>query len=356
MFKKEEYALKLERFAQFIGIGYFKLYFLISILINSFVAFIMPLGIIYISKNHVLYKLFIKQLFWTTPGIFGNIFSLVFIRVIRNNYIETINLLSSYLKNSNKFHDLLLNMFSTWLHIYVIIPFVLFSILFQLYHLILNPWPWWQLWYETSPKLTLIMAILSIIGTAFTYLLYFMLAYICVFSCYILYDIGKELKNIEIDKLELLRLNSIGRISLLTSISWIITLGPSLFTLIIAPIEWWTMIQVIGFIVSSILLFFLPTYSTHQTLVKMKERALTNIKGKIWDSYSIIINSSTMLEEMEKAELRIKFLDNYEDRIIEYSTWPFDTAHLIQFISTLAITTMPIILKMILGFFNVVSV
>lgn len=354
MIRKEEYKFKLEKFAERIGIGYFKLYISLSLLYYVLNAFIFPLGIIFISQKGLLWSYFYNELIWISPGFVSNLLSLVFLKVIRNNSIDTFNRVSVHLENIEGSKNLLSYIFQTWHHIAATLCFVLFSIIFQIKFLILSPWPWWHPWYEASPILTLLMAILRIQGTAFFYFLTFMLGYFCLTSCFLLHNVGSTLKKeIDVNKIESFPSNYIGQLSLLLSISWIITLSPGLVRFIVAPITWWTIIQVFGFIISSIFLFLCPTISTHQTLVKMKINVLERIKKKIWDNYLRVTHSPSKLEEIQKALLQIQSLQLYEARIKNISTWPFDTIVLIKFISILSAPIVSIIVRIAVESFSI---
>lgn len=352
MFEKDEYKFKLEQFAEKIGVGYFKLYISLRSLIYLLNAFILPLLIISISKNNSLWFNFRTELVWTTPAFFGNIITLFFLKLIRNKSIETLNQITVHLKMVEMVSNILRKIFQTWHHIIISLFFVLFSIFFQIKYLIITPWSHWQIWYEAESNLAFLLSFFRILATGYSYFFNFILVFTCVASCYMLYKIGMVLKEeIDVDKLETLKLYSIGRLSLIISISWIITLGPSLIIFIVAPLTWWTIMQAIGFLTISLFLFLVSTYSTHQTLIKMKRNAQEQIKIKIWDKYSEVIRAPPELKDIQNTLLQIQSLQIYEERIKNILSWPFDPKTVIEFISTFSVPVFSIVIKIIVESF-----
>ena len=315
-------------------------------------SFVFPLWIIFLSQNDHLLSHFFSQLIWTTPGFVSNMICFVFLKLIRNRTINTLNSVSIYLNRVEPFPNILAKIFKSWHHVVITLPFVFFSIIFQIKYLIFTPWTSWLPWYQASHTLASLYAIATTLDTAFFYFLTFMLGYFCVSSCFLLYKIGSVMKEeIEVSKVESLNLRSVGRLSLLLSISWAITLGPSLILLVVAPLTWWSLIQVVGFSISSLFLFIYPTFSTHQLLVKIKEQAQERIKTKIWDEYSRMTCSPSELNNIQRIVLQLQALRIYEERINKISTWPFETTVLIKLTSAFFLPIVPVAIKLALESF-----
>lgn len=112
--------------------------------------------------------------------------------------------------------------------------------------------------------------------------------------------------------------------------------GVNLAMSIIAPISWWSVSEIVIFIVITLVLFFVPLYTLHKTMISEKESALLSIREKWWS-----ISTDTEPEKVNALRIR-------EQRIEKIATWPFSGEMLLKVVGYIIIPFILFILKNLL--------
>lgn len=222
----------------------------------------------------------VQSLLWATPGLISNFLVLFFIPYLGDIVIDMAKTVSPYLANIN-----LRSYFSTFFRsqnqLFFAILFGSAASFFQIRGLIISPGTDWAHLYVVSYWVTLALATVVIFGTTLTYFLISLLFYQCVASGYIVYRVGKSLRqDIGTRETESTDLQWLGRVGLGASIAWMVSVGVILLQALVAPVAWWSILQVMLFAASCIAIFVLPFTSSHKALSNIKSRALSDIRTR----------------------------------------------------------------------------
>jgi hypothetical protein len=215
--------------------------------------------------------------------------------------------------------------------------------LFQINFLVISPWKEWLVWYAVSPFVTLARAFMTILATTLGYFLISILFYVCAASGHLVYKIGLSLRqDLGAKEAESSEIQSLGRLGLVVATLWMAGVGVGLLQALVAPIVWWSTLQVLAFAASSIAFFVLPVTSAHRSLDKIKNRALDDIRAKTWAKYQQVMDSSSS-DEASLTLAQIRALRMSESRMAELHTWPLPGKTILRFTLTFLASNLPLI-------------
>jgi hypothetical protein len=307
-FNKENYVFLVEKLASRIPLPY-PLTFIVLVSTILCVE-----AVLYFSVNVFDYGSIFQYSMWNLPGGISIVLCMVFSRYLRDKTIQHFNRMISVLKDEEiptlkRQIDITFAKAHHWLIPLVASFFV--AVPFQTYFLIIAPWPQWQPWYEQWYFGALALGIIS---TLFTWLWLFAvgtLGYFCICSAAILHRVRNRLKPLSIAEIDKGYVKPLGSQLMTITTSFAFGVGVNLMIGVVAPIAWWSVAQVLVFVASMLVLFFVPLFDLHRVMSDEKEKALRSFKEKWWDV------SAKARPAMINA-LRVE-----EQRIEEIATWPF---------------------------------
>jgi hypothetical protein len=348
MFDEDNYKLNIEKFCEIINVGYPHLYIILVFFVFS-IVFLYDIRTYQVAENiwsaQVLEKYLIDALIWMVPFIFADIVALYFISKIRRETIKTLKTLKDYLQNDEDVIEVVNRSFKSKIH-YIIIVIVLIIFFIQFYGLRnTSTIDMWVLKYELSKSLADQHAVTVSFWVMMNYFYLFTFFYTCIASSSILNIIGKKLIKSNISMIELIDWHSIGNNTFLIAVSWIFTLSPLFLVFLVAPLAWWSIIQVLLFVVSSLFFFTYPIYSTYTTLSHLKRKASIEVKQKITKLLQELSLNGLSEKEISKKERELTLYQLYEKRIMSISSWPIDLNQIMQFFGAMVGTLIPIILS-----------
>jgi len=342
-FDRKEYRFVfesgVERLAKRLGpFSSFRRFFGAIAIICYLAGFAVEAYALYVSAGHQL----LEYLIWTTPGLASNILVVVFLPYTGDATLKMVKAVSPYTTGIDM-SSRVLEFFRSRKQILFAIPFAFGAALFQIKFLVISPWGDWLIWYAVSPHVTLARALITSFCTAFGYFLISMLFYVCASSGYLVYRIGKSLRqDLSGPEAESSNLQWLGRLGLVIATAWMASVGVVLLQALVAPIVWWSILQVSLFAASSIALFLLPVTSSYESLNKIKSRALTDIRAKIWGKYQRAVESPSK-DEATLVLAQIQALRVFESRIAKLHTCPITSRMLARFVFTFAASNLPLV-------------
>jgi hypothetical protein len=285
---------------------------------------------------------FVGYFIWTAPGLVSNVLVILSLPYIGNAVIEMANAVSPFTTGVDM--QLLISRFFRSRRQVLFAVFVAAgAALFQIKFLIVSPWREWLYWYAVCPSVTVAQAFMTVLRTGLGYFLISMLFYVCVASGYLVYKIGLSLRqDLGAKEAESSRMQSLGRFGLVVATLWMAIVGIGLLQALVAPIVWWSTLQVFAFAASCIALFVLPITSAYRSLGRIKNRALDDIRAKIWAKYQQVTDSSSS-DEVSLALAQIKALRMSESRIVRLHTWPLPGKTIVRFTFTFLASNLPLI-------------
>jgi hypothetical protein len=282
----------------------------------------------------------LRYFLWGTPGLVSNILVVFFVPRIVNAALKMTKNVSPYTTGIDM-QSLLLGFFRSPSQILFPTVFALGAALFQIKYLVITPWEEWLRWYMVSPSVTLVYAIVVTLATAFSYFLIGLLFYLCAAGGYLVYKTGKSLRqDLGPSEAESPNMQWPGRFSLVVATAWMASVGVILLQALVAPIVWWSTLQLLLFAISSIAIFFLPITSSYESLRRIKSRALDDIRAKIWARYPQAVDSSSEVEA-RLALSQIRALRLFEERIAKGHNWPLTGRMLVEFLVTFVAFNLP---------------
>jgi hypothetical protein len=134
----------------------------------------------------------------------------------------------------------------------------------------------------------------------------------------------------------------LGRFSLVVATAWTASVGVILLQTQVAPIAWWSTLQLLLFATSSVAIFFLPITSSYASLRRIKSQTLDDIRAKIWARYEQAVDSSSDVEA-RLALTQIRALRMFEERISKRRNLPLTGRMLVEFLLTFVAFNLPLI-------------
>lgn len=340
LLKKEDYLFVLERVTK--RIPYAILIFLLCY-IPVIIWIVTKLYIIQTNEASFLWPYFVNEIIWNYPGAISIALIAYLSKYIRNRAVDNFNLVLKYVKNPKMVRNLMKKTFSSNDHVKYPLVFGFIAMLFQIIYLIFIPWPWWQIWYERSYALTLISAIDITFLAGIYYYLIFMFGYFCLAELYIIHRIGNSLDQITIRELEMKSLSPLGSQAFVICASWSVGVGILLLILSIAPITWWTALQMVAFFTSVLCFFFFSQYSIHKRMSDICRRTSDKTRSRFWDVYenieSLYRKDDIKFEKISILNLTLANLERITQRIDNLSKWPFEKTDIYKIIAIFLVSS-----------------
>ena len=317
--QRRDYLFFIERLMQRIRIPFLRgiiLFALFTFMAGWLIAF--ATGLVYKYTPWDIYNV----IMWTWPGTVTFVTATYFSRRLRDKALLHINEISVFLKPEQ--HEIikqrLRNIFGK--HYHVTFPLIfsfMFAVPFQVYFLILCPWEaYWTPLYQYNYYGTLILAIYSVIHTWLWLFFILTLGYFSLSIAYTLNKLEKQAQYFSIEDIDKGALKPLSSLLMDMTASFLLGIVINLSLIAVAPVSWWAISEIVLFIASALLLFFVPLYNLHTVIVSKKSEALLEVRNRLWNA--IKAHNSLMLS-MEK---------DVEQRIEAISVWPFNTKMLIE--------------------------
>lgn len=305
--KKEDYFLPIEKLTKRLSLPYMMTF----VLIEAVLLFVQAL--FFFSMNAFDKNVF-QFLIWNLTGAISVVLCMTLSRYLRDKTIQHLNKMMVVLKDEQMpilKEQLDITFVKSYNWSLPLAASMLISIPFQVYFLIISPWSSWQLMYQQSYVRTLTLAILAIGGTCVWLFAVASLGYLCICNAALLFSIRKRLKIFSIAEIDKGYIKPLGSQLMTITTCFTVGVGVNLLVAMVAPIAWWTVSQILIFVISTLVLFFVPLFELHVVIVNEKEKAIRNFKERWWD-----------LAGKAKPEV-INALRIEELRIEAIQTWPF---------------------------------
>ena len=190
---------------------------------------------------------------------------------------------------------------------------------FQIYFLVINPWEYfWSELYQISYYGAMAFGIYSAIATWIFVFFILSLGYFALGVAYSIYKLKNEIGALSIEEIDSGALTPIGSLAICLASCFLFGVSVNLALIVVAPLEWWAILEICMFSISVLLLFFLPIYDLHSLIVTKKEAAVKELKSNWW------------LAAKKHDHVNTKLIAGIEERIEKIPTWPFDTKTLLE--------------------------
>lgn len=341
--KVSEYQFHLERFLEKFRFPYG--YYVLPLFFTLFTT-LLPIYLLYLVSS--LEVLIWDLKYWILPGAISFLIMIYGIRYIRDRSIE---FLASSKKNLSiedfkNLGELFRKIYTKKYYILISVTGSLLAVIFQVYHLIIHPHPWWIPRYEANFLLTLILAIMTTITTAIFYFILFTLFCFLLGNIYIYKWLCGRLINIEP-----FHPDRMGGISYILTyvrsliIIWFITTLPFVHSYIFATVSWWTITIFSIYILATAALVFFFSYFLHKILRRAKIDALSNIMEmyKNIERFLQYSNKKISSDDILKGILYSIAAKDMREIVESMRTFPIRTESL----SAILTSTIPLIIQII---------
>jgi hypothetical protein len=317
--QKKDYLFFIERLMQ-----RFRIPFLRGITLFAFLTFTAVwltaflTGLVYRYSTWDIYNV----IMWTWPATVTIVTTMYFSRHLRDKALLHINEVSVFFKpeEHQTFKRHLKNTFVKHYHItFPLIFSFLFAVPFQVYFLILRPWKaYWTPLYQYDYYRTLVLAIYGVIDTWLWLFFVLTLGYFSLGIAYILNELEKQAQHFSIEDIDKRALRPLSSLLMDMNASFLLGIAINLSLIAVAPVSWWAISEIVLFIASALMLFFVPLYNLHAVIVGKKNEALLEIRNRLWRA---IKTRDSLMLSMEK---------DIEQRVEAIPGWPFNTKMLIE--------------------------
>lgn len=262
------------------------------------------------------------QVMWTWPGSVALVTTMFFSRLLRDKTLTCISEVSPFIRSEEHviIERRLKKIFVERYHVTFPLFFsFIFAVPFQVYFLILRPWDFfWSELYQYSYHGALAYGIFGVIHTWVWAFFILTLGYFSLGIAYTLYKLEKQLRPLSVEDIDRGALKPLGSLLMTMTASFLLGIAVNLSLILIAPIAWWGILEIVLFIAAALLLFFVPLYNLHAVIVKMKEEELRDAKKRWWKAIKKLDSS------------RMNVMKDIEQRIEKIPSWPFDVKMLIE--------------------------
>jgi hypothetical protein len=336
--RASDYCFAVEAMASRLGLDYLVLASMSAIL-PLVLNVALRLTLIVSLRADYLRPYLLSELAWMYPGVLSVLATSFFARRLRDQTVTTINSIAEYVKEPDLLAPQVSRIFGTSHHWLTSTGIAVAAMVIETTLIVVMPPPWWVVWYVSAFAPTVVLAILTIISTGITYFFATMMAYFCLSTSHLVFNIVKNFRtDTEIEEVEGIRFYGIGEFSLTIGTSWVLAVGLLLAQLAVASTTWLTLLQISVFLVLSISLFLAPLVKTHYLMKEIKERADKELIDMQWSRFGELRNllsardHSQVRDRITALAMLLQGLHTYRERIDRIPTWPLNSVILAELV------------------------